>query len=820
MRNLLFICATLCLIAFLWLLLGKTTAERSELGNVLAGSELEREPLEPDPRTHEPTQVERDLLEPTKPSLAHEPAPVYPIDRPRGGKLEGRVVDHHWGPVKDCVIQLASTLGQRHSELPIADDRDVTRRTRTDERGRFTFAGLPVGPYVLEARAPDGKGRTQRLTLGTSTSFTRVILEGPRERAFQVIVKNPEGLLVRGAKVDIHGVFEGRQTSPRTDSSLTQRTDASGRASFVSPRFEYGFVHVRNTRTKRVALIGTHRYPLPFRSLDEQDFLIVLREPGQLSGQVLSAAERGGKANATGGQVVATPLTYFNEARPLPHWERRAAIRTGRYRFDDLPPGEYTLHVEGVPGRTLRIGAEAEGRLSPLPIVKVLAKTHVTRNLELEKAGSIRGTITTLEGHPLEGVRVFATQDPHGDPDGPWVLSPNHRTGPGHVALHATARTDARGQYTLEDLPNGLYRVEIASGTYCHDRQWARVHSGGTRFLQHTLAPGGVLQGALEANQEVDLRRADRETPHVRIKADLNGGFTLVGLLPGAYHIERENARPRKVAQVTIRAGETTWVDLTSLQEHRIVGRVLSGGSALSGIEVRHHSALSLTDAEGRFEIPCSVYTSAGVPFDLALSLPFVHYRFRLIRKNEENVIDVGELEVGNLELTLETVNAAGIPATATVNLSRQDRAVHARVTTSESGRITIPHLLPGTYDINTYFKGGTSFHDKLSLGTHRTHVLQAPPMAQLHVKILRPKGSTGRAFDLELNSTRHSDQGTPITQLYGHPDELGEYTFRNLPLEEVTVVVMEAGKKLEDTARTVRLQAGEPVTVTLTVPE
>src|SRR4029453_1966815 len=66
------------------------------------------------------------------------------------------------------------------------EERNQTRETTTDDRGRYQFLYLPVGPYAVSAEAPGFARQTLRLTLaiGQAADLPRTLsVEGGTDGA-------------------------------------------------------------------------------------------------------------------------------------------------------------------------------------------------------------------------------------------------------------------------------------------------------------------------------------------------------------------------------------------------------------------------------------------------------------------------------------------------------------------------------------------------------------------------------------------------------------------------------------------------------------
>ncbi|NKY14591.1 carboxypeptidase-like regulatory domain-containing protein, partial [Streptomyces somaliensis] len=141
----------------------------------------------------------------------------------------------------------------------------------------------------------------------------------------------------------------------------------------------------------------------------------------------------------------------------------------GRYALSAPAPGAYVLIASAAGHRpravTLAAGARPDG--------------PVERDVVLGGAGRLRGTVTTLEGAPVEDAAVTLT-----DARGEVVATA--RTGPGGGYL-LTGLLD--GDYTLTAGAPGLGPTALAVGVRAEDETWQDVG----------LAGGGVVCGTVRA---------------------------------------------------------------------------------------------------------------------------------------------------------------------------------------------------------------------------------------------------------------------------------------------------------------------------------
>jgi hypothetical protein len=124
-----------------------------------------------------------------------------------------------------------------------------------------------------------------------------------------------------------------------------------------------------------------------------------------------------------------------------------SADADGRYRFDALPPGNYTLR--GTKGGFVSMPYGATRYRDPPAPIQVDAGV-VTANLKLPRAGAIEGRVLSPLGEPMQDVTVQALRVGY-DATGRRVL---------RVGL--SSRSDDLGNFRLHTIPPGQYIVEAA----------------------------------------------------------------------------------------------------------------------------------------------------------------------------------------------------------------------------------------------------------------------------------------------------------------------------------------------------------------------
>ena len=246
----------------------------------------------------------------------------------------------------------------------------------------------------------------------------------------------------------------------------------------------------------------------------------------------------------------------------LPAQKRRIYTdHEGRYRFDRLPPGTYTVSAIAGPYRVdyqpQSFGGYTADGSQPTPRPIELANGQSVENIDisLSRSGVITGTVVGSEGEPLPGMRVMALMLRNGG-------APMPRGG---------GTTDDRGMYRIFGLPSGAYVVQVspppgplhgevegdrtryvatyAPGTATPE-QAARVRlprGGAEAVLDVRLGESGVYRisgvilnsrGETGGNGSVMLARlGDLTESTVSVSLSPTGEFTLRNVPPGSYEL-------------------------------------------------------------------------------------------------------------------------------------------------------------------------------------------------------------------------------------------------------------------------------------------
>ncbi|MEI8256900.1 MAG: carboxypeptidase-like regulatory domain-containing protein, partial [Deltaproteobacteria bacterium] len=227
--------------------------------------------------------------------------------------------------------------------------------------------------------------------------------------------------------------------------------------------------------------------------------------------------------------------------------------------------------LTGLPGGSYWLVARAPGRVRCVETVRIHDASPAPLTLSLGLGAQIAGTVTTAPArggnradvHPLANVVVRALPD--GGGEGPPFAT----------------RADERGEFVIDNLPPGIYRVEVAEpGFEPSVRRAVPAPSRGLAFaIRQLAAVRGTVRTAsgLGATGATITIAGSGIWPARSTDAHSNGTFEIVGIPSGVYEVRAragtEVAEP--VAPLMLEPGDTRDIVLTVTPGASLDGRVL-----------------------------------------------------------------------------------------------------------------------------------------------------------------------------------------------------------------------------------------------------
>lgn len=290
----------------------------------------------------------------------------------------------------------------------------------------------------------------------------------------------------------------------------------------------------------------------------DPDNLVLALFPGvAISGTVLTAGEGRSVEGAMlklyrPGERISLLLSDDTHGRPLAR-----ADSLGEFRFEGVAPGEHRIlvHSDAHP-------VQVDGPF------EVPSEGSVRRLIELKPAGVVTGTLRGLEGEPRANAEIE------------MVLE---RAAEGGVSRNWTVATDDAGDYRIEGVPGGSFRIGPRIGEHGRGiaEYFARVELAPGEERRVDLEPPGtatlvgwvVADGALPELVPVQLVEASGAAgvplaPFGGLVRD--GTFELRGLAAGTYAVSlfwrdaltRTLWRSTESVEVVLEAGRTSDVRL------------------------------------------------------------------------------------------------------------------------------------------------------------------------------------------------------------------------------------------------------------------
>jgi len=415
--------------------------------------------------------------------------------------LEGTVQDSHGKGLPDALV-LAWPTGKREARVI---------EGHSDREGRFTLAGLARGSWTLLAEAP-GFGTLQLDRVEVPSRHLVLKLEGDSRSLGGIVMAGSQA--VAGATVYLGS--PGQRT-PRSTTSDKRGTFLFHGVGLGKYTLRAGHERLASMALHQIIDEGTGWLP-PFK---------LALEPGAfIEGRV--ADDLGRSLGGVSLELVAAPSDDIPLAVTTDDQGRFSAgpVPTGRYQLVAHAPDhvqtdgfEVRLRPEGTPSVDLRLvrAARLIGRVvdengQPLPAVAVSAVTQLGRGPAADELTVLAGTL------PLAVEAAGLPAD---------ALSRQGKI--------RSATTDSQGRFTLDDLPPGRLRVELAHPARLPTaRDPITVTAGSEQDLGPlAMQPGAVITGRVldEAGRPLEGARVEarpvRKGPAVRVATDREGRFAL-----------------------------------------------------------------------------------------------------------------------------------------------------------------------------------------------------------------------------------------------------------------------------------------------------
>jgi RHS repeat-associated protein len=524
------------------------------------------------------------------------------------------------GQIKGTITSLGSRTPLAHAgACAYAPEGEAYRCGYTNSEGEYTITGLPSGKYVVYFYPTEGEYTYQYYKEATSEAEATLVDVS--------IGATTEGI---DGQLRASGHITGTVTSAATAKSLSgievcalSSEEVSQSCTSSGANGEYALA------------VGSGMHKVEFRSSSqsyETQYYNGKASPGEADLVEVSEAATTGEINAamvspgeiTGRvtkeddvtAIVGIQVCAFKTTSPF---TGRCANTgsSGEYQLADVPGGSYKVQFyapkglnyieQYYPGKAIEEEGEAV-TASPGTVTE-----HVDAAMHI--GGEITGKVTATEsGKAIVGIEVC----------------PSEVTFTGFGGGCAT--TNGTGEYTIEKLPTGEYRVYFTdpfNSTLNYIRQYysGRAHlsegqklavtaGATTSGIDAALEPGGEISGKVTrigtkaplANITVcPLEHGGYEEPAPCVLTNTSGEYTLRGLPPGLTDVEfasgnyeyftqyyKETSRRESATGVPVEVlHDTTGINAALKSTHPIVPELLSpptiSGTAQQGVSLTEH---------------------------------------------------------------------------------------------------------------------------------------------------------------------------------------------------------------------------------------
>ena len=400
---------------------------------------------------------------------------------------------------------------------------------------------------------------------------------------------------------------------------------------------------------------------------------------------------------------------------------------TGQYEIANVSPGQYSLNVQ----------ADGYGRVI-VQKVEVEANEDLEMNVEVEVAQMIGGRVTSQIGEPIPNALVRAFSMP----------------GRGQMSRSQT-RTDDKGEFRFEDIPEGSYTI-LASETNYKPHRLQRIETGSMTLQISLIALPTVTGRVIDPTTgnpvqkfTVRLREPGGEgfevpMPVPNTKAQIknkNGEFTLHPPKAGTYVVEAVSTEFAGCYSDPFSIGEgQTLTDIVVNVTHggTVRGRVVdANGVGIGGVTVSTHDnewtddqfMRALGDMYPTHATTRSVRTKSNGEFVIPNLTPatyllnFKHENYTTVALRDQIVVEAKEAEVGDVtmkkgaELHGTVYGPSGDPLPgAVIHLTMQPLVnqfpASYQTKTGADGMYHFRHVQEGTYQIKAMRSGGGAGSD------------------------------------------------------------------------------------------------------------
>ena len=387
-----------------------------------------------------------------------------------GYSVSGRVLDAGGAPVKEFLVRAE----------PIEKDggfrvfsRNTQMRRFKDEAGRFTFEGLHEGGWKLSAEATDSPACAPRVVqLPGNAGPVELVLA--HAASLSGVVVDPKGMPVLGAKVRV------QVTSDKDSLSLFNPRKKYDDTSDKQGKFELSGVPAGPAKVFASSDEWASAAPLALELAPGQkvaELRLVLRQPGRIVGRVLDEA---------GHEDPERPISLSKHDGEN-EWKQATSDAQGRFEFDKLSPGKYSLSTQPKSSDYEAAGDDDEKRS------RIWQEQQRSLTVDVQEGST---TEATLGGPPKNALQLSGSVTSGGKPLAEasltfWKISKPEEG----EQRQRHASTSESGNYSVALDGPGKYSVAVQpahAGTYTNFQ--IELASGASQTHDFEVA-GGVIAG-------------------------------------------------------------------------------------------------------------------------------------------------------------------------------------------------------------------------------------------------------------------------------------------------------------------------------------
>jgi large repetitive protein len=631
--------------------------------------------------------------------------------------------------------------------------------------GTFTSAGSRLLETATTSGIDNFTGRT--LPVDTATTVITVQTTGG-------IVGNVKdqstGVALQGVSVTLEqgpSVIATTTTNGNGDYSFSGLNPGSYTLTFSYPNYTTA---VRGTQVLSGAISRVE--------------LLLTPQPASLSGTVTGSETgplQGAIVRLTNSTGVAVAVTSTDV--------------NGQYTILAIPPGSYT------------IGVAADNYQSVTRGIELLPNEAETDDFVLlQNPATIQGRVTDFLSNPISGALVEFVNE----------------TG---IIITSTT-TDAAGNYILNRLSAGTYRVRFSSVNYATLLLGTTLAPGETVTLDASLIPDpGSLSGTVRdagngaplSDASIRVLNSSGITIAQTISNEL-GEYFVNQLPPGTFSVTYSvNGYGTIILGANIQSNTTTVVDA---QLERRVGNVkgvitADTGTPIEGalIELYQNNVLigsALTDSSGSYTInnliPGTYSQIASAP-NFSNSSTGV-----IIQDNETTFVDILLVPDPGILTGNVTSNGIALPGAAISVRDSSSSVVVSRTVTDDQGNYTVTNLSPGSYTVIASSNNFQTMAMGALISANQTTIVSfdlAPNPASITGVISNSSSGspiTGASVEVRIQSLN----GVTVASTFTDPS--GVYVVPNLAPGTYAVIV--SANNFQTNTATVSLTAGESETL------